>query len=297
MKFVQLKIKIDLLQDSLSSSVDQKAPFDPVKIRIFLLVVITLLSLIGFSVYNMLGTEDSKSPLNNIINTQNNASPKKVTPKQITTKIASPEPTLADNKIHTEELNVIDTSLAPANDPNVTIATSYNEKLLAVNEVNNVAPSKSKTIETSTITPPIAKVAKKEPTTVNVTSTSLNNIEQKKPSLVEPNQVINNIITRAQLTSTIEAREPTNKIEVLSLQEHKKLYLFTEVRGKNNQKIVHRWIFKQKNIAEITLNIGSNQWRTYSSKNFDQTMLGQWSVQVIDEDNTILKTVMFDVSQ
>ena len=115
--------------------------------------------------------------------------------------------------------------------------------------------------------------------------------------MVTSNQTTNNAVHRAQLTSNILSREPSDNIQYLSLQEQNKLYLFTEIYGKNNQKIYHRWIFKKKLIAEITLNIRNDQWRTYSSKNFDETMIGEWEVQVVDQDDNILKTVMFDVSR
>jgi hypothetical protein len=132
---------------------------------------------------------------------------------------------------------------------------------------------------------------------ISVSPAIVNNIEQKKADELASNKVMNKVVYRAQLTSSIISREPIDNIDALHLQKQTALYFFTEIHGKNNKKIIHRWVFKQKNMAEITHNIGGDKWRTYSSKNFDDTMVGQWTVQVIDENNNVLKTIPFEVSR
>nr|WP_275441616.1 DUF2914 domain-containing protein [Psychrobium sp. MM17-31] len=61
--------------------------------------------------------------------------------------------------------------------------------------------------------------------------------------------------------------------------------------------VYHRWSLNGKVMAEVSLSIGANKWRTYSSKTFNRSMLGRWQVAVVDDQNQVLKVTEFDVTQ
>lgn len=103
-------------------------------------------------------------------------------------------------------------------------------------------------------------------------------------------------VKRAQLTLAIVQREPIDSVLTLSLSTQKQLFFFTQIFQKKDQVIYHRWMLNNKLMAQIKLNIGSNQWRTYSSKTFNRQMLGHWQVDVVDDNDQILKSVEFDVT-
>ncbi|XPF95754.1 DUF2914 domain-containing protein [Colwellia sp. RE-S-Sl-9] len=322
---MQLKIKINVSKEPISPP--EPAPFDPVKIRNFLLLLITLFSLIGFGVYSLwtkksepsspstLNTPNnvlsSKTVVNDTDSNNNNVNTAESNSTTINTKTFASS-TLTEDTI----ANTVDSTTANAamNTTSHTVrdtATNVmHTELLKNNITSNEAVTQTKTTiaitsdasaqETDKTEPELVAETKPEIKTqspVNVTPKTVNNVEQKEADLLAPTQAINNGVYRAQLTSNILSREPSDNIQHLSLQEQNKLYFFTEIHGKNNQKIYHRWIFKKKRLAEITLNISNEQWRTYSSKNFDETMVGQWEVQVVDQNDNILKTVMFEVSR
>ncbi len=350
---MQLKIEINMSQDKISPP----APFDPVKIRNFVLIIITLLSIIGFGVYTMLN-EEPKPALPNTLNSPNNATVNNTTintdtvnthavkkviaqqPKTIeiteTTKNAE-NITLTNNTVTNEISNTVndEAAIAVKNQETNAILAEVDQNNIASNESSvqtQVVTTTKTTLETNTTekalnvidptnvnSPVIANILEASaqeanrleteiepeikieiPSPIIETPTIANNaniLTQKKADVLNPNQDINNVVRRAQLTSNIIDREPTNTIEHVSLQEQNKLYLFTEIIGKTNQKIIHRWTFKQNIVAQVTLNIGSYQWRTYSSKSFDDTMIGQWTVQIVDEDDNVLKTIEFEVLQ
>ncbi|MBL4631620.1 MAG: DUF2914 domain-containing protein [Paraglaciecola sp.] len=90
-------------------------------------------------------------------------------------------------------------------------------------------------------------------------------------------------VERGQLTSSIENTEPTDNLEgVVQGQNNKmkRVYFFTQVTGVSGQQIIHRWLFEGIEKAAVTLNIGSDNWRTYSSKNLPSYLPGKWQVQV-----------------
>ena len=96
-------------------------------------------------------------------------------------------------------------------------------------------------------------------------------------------QIVSAQVERSQLTSSIENREPTDDLEGVvqgQFNQIKRVYFFTQVSGLANQQIIHRWLFEGEEKAAVTLNIGGDSWRTYSSKSLPSYWEGKWQVQV-----------------
>jgi hypothetical protein len=105
-------------------------------------------------------------------------------------------------------------------------------------------------------------------------------------------------VERSQLTSSIENREPTDNLEGAvqgQFDAMKRVYFFTQVTGLVNQQIIHRWLYQGEEKAAVTLNIGGDSWRTYSSKSLPSYWQGKWQVQVWQGD-LMLITHHFEVS-
>lgn len=105
-------------------------------------------------------------------------------------------------------------------------------------------------------------------------------------------------VERSQLTSSIENREPTDDLEGVVIGQNDQMmrvYFFTQLVGLANQQIIHRWLYQGEEKAAVTLNIGSNNWRTYSSKSLPRYWQGKWQVQVWQGD-LMLITHHFEVS-
>lgn len=105
-------------------------------------------------------------------------------------------------------------------------------------------------------------------------------------------------VERSQLTSSIENSEPTDDLEGLvqgQKDEIKRVYFFTHIAGLANKQIIHRWLYQGEEKAAVTLNIGSDSWRTYSSKRVPSYWQGKWQVQVWQGD-LMLISHHFEVS-
>lgn len=90
-------------------------------------------------------------------------------------------------------------------------------------------------------------------------------------------------IVRSQLTSEIIEREPTNDLagNVLgSLGNITTVYYFNHLTGMAGTTLTHKWLLNGEEKAVVDLNIGSDNWRTYSSKRMNGVMQGNWEVQV-----------------
>jgi len=76
----------------------------------------------------------------------------------------------------------------------------------------------------------------------------------------------------------------------------KKLMCFTRVVGaKEDTEIIHNWYFGEKLLASISLHVGSDNWRTYSSKTILPEYAGEWKVEIVLPDGRLLKKIYFIV--
>ena len=104
----------------------------------------------------------------------------------------------------------------------------------------------------------------------------------------------NKNVARAQFTTAIVDREPTDDIVTLS-NNAEKIYFFTELINLKGVTITHRWEYKGETMAEVNFLINGDRWRIYSSKSLKPELTGRWSVTVLDDQGTTLKTSHIDV--
>jgi len=94
-------------------------------------------------------------------------------------------------------------------------------------------------------------------------------------------------VARAAFAQSIVDREPVDQVVELS-NDVKKVYFFTELRGLKDKSVTHRWEYKGEPHAAVTVNVGANRWRTWSSKNLQPNWTGAWTVSVVDEEGNVL---------
>ncbi len=100
-------------------------------------------------------------------------------------------------------------------------------------------------------------------------------------------------IAQAVFAKSVNERTP---IEVITEADNslKKVYFFTNIRHLKGDKITHRWSYNGKVKAKISFDIKGNRWRVWSSKNLWHTWTGEWTVEVIDQNEKILLTKTFE---
>ena len=94
-------------------------------------------------------------------------------------------------------------------------------------------------------------------------------------------------IDRAVFCTSLDDREPANELESVPYGE-KNVYFFTKILNANATVVTHLWTYNDIEIARVQLNVGSDQWRTWSSKQIWHLTPGELKVQVLDADNLIL---------
>ena len=73
-------------------------------------------------------------------------------------------------------------------------------------------------------------------------------------------------ISNAVFALNIEDRVPINIVEEAG-NSLGKIYFFTNIRNLEGERITHRWIYKDKVMADVSFDINGPRWRVWSSKN------------------------------
>ncbi len=88
-------------------------------------------------------------------------------------------------------------------------------------------------------------------------------------------------VARAIVTSGISEREPVDDVNQLAADAGQ-AYFFTELRGMQGQRVVHRWEHKGQVMAEVGFDVNGPRWRVWSSKNLMPEWTGVWTLSVVD---------------
>ncbi len=113
--------------------------------------------------------------------------------------------------------------------------------------------------------------------------------------LVAPFSVFALSAGEAVVTTMVSERAPVDRVEVYPAQAGK-LYCFTRIEGAVAETSVdHVWLYQGREMARVTLPVRAATWRTYSSKNILPEWKGDWEVQVVDAEGTMIASVPFRV--
>jgi len=124
-----------------------------------------------------------------------------------------------------------------------------------------------------------------QPQTQDASSQSGQDMQQGQEMSQEGEQQAD--VARAQFTNEVRDREPVDEVENVAVSEAP-VYFFTEVENAEGQTITHRWKREGEVMAEVPLEVGSDKWRTWSSKELTPELEGEWTVEVVDaQGNTI----------
>ena len=110
-------------------------------------------------------------------------------------------------------------------------------------------------------------------------------------------QIDTDKISRAVLTRKVSKREPVNVFaaDIRLSQFDDTLSFFSELKNLQGQQVKHVWFFEDDIVAEIELDITSSRYRTYSTKNIMDSQIGQWRVDVIDEQGQLIAQKEFRI--
>lgn len=104
-------------------------------------------------------------------------------------------------------------------------------------------------------------------------------------------------VTEAAVTTKVSKGKPIDSVHRISHRTVKSLYFFTRTvtSARGEVTLRHVWSRDGQVVKEADLLIKAKHWRSYSTLPVDAKSVGQWRVELRDEEGAVLKTLEFKV--
>ena len=101
-------------------------------------------------------------------------------------------------------------------------------------------------------------------------------------------------VSRAIFTVGIDNHEPVSDVSSINSESFTSISFFTELNELDGHNITHQWTFNDKIMFEKTFEVKSPRWRVWTSKTLIPSWTGIWTVNVLDEDRSLLSSSSFE---
>ncbi len=108
-------------------------------------------------------------------------------------------------------------------------------------------------------------------------------------------RIQSNDITRAELADEMVDLEPKSALDNTAnlTAPFMKLYFYTDLTGRSGDRLTYTWSRNGTVAARVRIGVGSDRWRSHSSKNINENMRGDWEVVVTDKQGQTLASSHF----
>jgi hypothetical protein len=102
-------------------------------------------------------------------------------------------------------------------------------------------------------------------------------------------------VTEMAVTTKIVKGNPIDSVRRISSSSVKALYCFTRLTAPEDTDttIKQLWYLNDEMVAEYTLPVKGARWRTYSRKQVEKGVSGEWRCDCQDSEGNLLKSVSF----
>ena len=101
-------------------------------------------------------------------------------------------------------------------------------------------------------------------------------------------------VSRAVFTIGIDNHEPVIMVDSIDSSSYTSISFFTELNDLSGQNITHQWTYNDKVMFEKTFAVKAARWRVWTSKTLAPSWTGTWTVNVLDEDRSVLTSESFE---
>ena len=101
-------------------------------------------------------------------------------------------------------------------------------------------------------------------------------------------------VSRALFTIGIDNREPVIMVDSIDSGSYTSISFFTELTDMTGHNVTHQWTYNDKIMFEKTFEVKGPRWRVWTSKTLIPSWTGSWTVNVLDEDRSVLVSKSFE---
>lgn len=252
---------------------------------------------LGYGVFRLIGADEETTPVTSLaLEELTQQAPPAAIPQRSTAQAMTDEEaeTQADIEPVAPAANTnsdMAASTAPAVQP-VPAESTPIESTPAAPATTASAPIKTTPAEPA-LKPAAPDIASTQPARAS-TASSPDTRYQVRTTILVP------AVKRALITKSMRGLEPgTPLTDTRSLNDQSRfsLYQYVDIRGQAGQTLIYHWKRNGKTVAKVRIPVGSDKWRNHSSKNFNQNLMGDWQVDVTNQNNMLLVRSEFHLGQ
>ena len=101
-------------------------------------------------------------------------------------------------------------------------------------------------------------------------------------------------VNRAVFATAIDNREPVATFDSLDSSATRSVTFFTELSNLSGQTVTHQWTHNDKVMFEKSFEVKAERWRVWTSKTLIPNWSGTWTVNVLDDERTLLASKSFE---
>lgn len=102
-------------------------------------------------------------------------------------------------------------------------------------------------------------------------------------------------VAEAVIATDVQDRQPVDNLTSVEANVGT-VYCWTRITGAEGEmQVEHVWYHGQNEMARVSLTIAGSNWRTWSSKNIVPDRAGEWRVDIVGPDGSVLDSVSFTV--
>ena len=101
-------------------------------------------------------------------------------------------------------------------------------------------------------------------------------------------------VSRALFTIGVDNREPVLEVDSINSSSYTSISFFTELNDLEGHNVTHQWTYNDKVMFEKTFEVRGARWRVWTSKTLIPSWTGTWTVNVLDDDRSVLASKSFE---
>ncbi len=115
------------------------------------------------------------------------------------------------------------------------------------------------------------------------------------PFQLKEREILKPSVKRFLLARSVLNREPKGDLNEIMFNADgiAAVWAYSEIIDKKGSRLKYVWLHDGNKIATIPVNVGSNRWRSNSSKLINQSMSGAWRVELQDGEGRLMASVDF----
>lgn len=233
-------------------------------------------------------SQDTEAPiLNDTLTEGDNLSQQFAKNNPLETEPPSPELAQLSTANHTKEETIEDTLVNGMDLENSEPAAQLSEEMLEIPTPKDLSEPQTETPHNMSLD---SQGESPDSADTTITVDMLNS-----PFILKKLEILEPSVKRFLLARSVSNREPEGELNEIrfTADGSATVWAYSEVIDKKGSRLKYVWLHGGNQIATVPVDVGSNRWRSFSNKLFNQSMSGAWRVELQDGQGRLMASADF----